>query len=125
MLYTALKHLHMTAVAVSFLLFTLRYILRVANSSLAHKKWLKVVPHIVDTLLLASAIGLMFMIAQYPFVHMWLTVKVACVVGYIAMGVICFKQNAKSMMTITYLCAVAFIALAGKIAVTKVVPFLG
>lgn len=125
MLYTALKHLHMTAIAVSFLLFTFRFILRMANSGLANKKWLKIVPHIIDTLLLASAIGLMIMIAQYPLVHTWLTVKVVCVVGYIVMGVICFKQKAKHIMMLSYLGAVFFIALAGKIAVTKTVPFLG
>jgi uncharacterized membrane protein SirB2 len=123
-MYIAIKHIHLTAVAVSFLFFTFRYLLRLTNSHLLQKKWMKITPHIVDTLLLASAIVLMFVIGQYPLVNAWLTAKLVCVVGYILMGVACLKiSNRKSVITGAYLIALAFIACAGKIAVTKQVPF--
>lgn len=124
-MYFAIKHIHLTAIAASFLFFTFRFILRLVGSSFQNKKWVRIVPHVVDTILLLSAVVLMIMISQYPLAHMWLTVKLACVIGYIFMGLVCLKHtHKKAVMIGAYAIAVGFIAVAGKIAVTKQVPFL-
>lgn len=47
---------------------------------------MKIVPHVVDTLLLASAVLLTMLIHQYPFVDAWLTAKVLGLLLYIALG---------------------------------------
>ncbi|WP_342807460.1 SirB2 family protein [Alteromonas sp. M12] len=54
------KHLHLTAVALSIILFILRFVWLQRNSTLLHKKWVKIVPHVIDTLLLVTAITLCF-----------------------------------------------------------------
>jgi len=53
---------------------------------------LRVLPHVIDTLLLASGLTLAFLIHQYPFVNSaWLTAKVIGLVVYIALGVMVFR----------------------------------
>jgi uncharacterized membrane protein SirB2 len=69
MLYLALKHLHMTSAGVSIALFLLRGVWMFADSPRLQSKFARIVPHVVDTILLASALGLMLVIRQYPFVN--------------------------------------------------------
>ena len=47
------------------------------------QRWVKIVPHLVDTLLLASAVALAVMSHQYPLANGWLTAKVAGLLIYI------------------------------------------
>jgi uncharacterized membrane protein SirB2 len=55
-------------------------------------RWLRIVPHMVDTALLASGLTLAFFIRQYPFVNSdWLTAKVIGLIVYITLGVIAFR----------------------------------
>lgn len=54
--------------------------------------FLRVGPHIVDTVLLASALTLSWLLRQYPFVHPWLTVKVIALVAYIVLGSLALKR---------------------------------
>jgi uncharacterized membrane protein SirB2 len=53
----------------------------------------KVVPHAVDTVLLASAIALAVMSRQYPLEAPWLTAKVIALILYIALGTIALKRG--------------------------------
>lgn len=90
-MYMALKHPHMILALVSGVLFALRGCWMMVDSPLLQRRWVKIVPHINDTLLLLCAIGLMFQIDQYPFVDHWLTAKVIALVGYILAGVYALK----------------------------------
>ncbi|MGH8854876.1 MAG: SirB2 family protein, partial [Telluria sp.] len=89
----ALKHVHMSFAALSGLLFLVRGIWMLSGSQRLQQRWVKVVPHIVDTLLLASAIGLALWSSQYPGQSPWLTAKVAALVGYIVLGTIALKRG--------------------------------
>jgi uncharacterized membrane protein SirB2 len=62
------------------------------NGMLAHK-FTKIAPHVIDTLLLGSAITLLFIIGQYPFVNHWLTAKIIALVAYILLGTIAIKRG--------------------------------
>jgi len=84
--YIALKHLHVTFVALSGLLFLVRGIWMLRASPNLEQRWARIVPHIVDTLLLASAIGLAVVSHQYPGQMPWLTAKVVGLVAYIVLG---------------------------------------
>lgn len=90
------------------------------------KKWVKVLPHIVDTLLLASAVGLMMTLQQYPFVNAWLTEKLLLVIAYIVSGAVALKIAKTTPVRVGALfgCLV-FIAMIGKIAVFKQPLLLG
>lgn len=92
-MYAAFKHIHLLTVALSLGLFTLRGIWMLLDSDKLQKRWVKIVPHIIDTLLLVSAIGLMFQINQYPFSEGWLTAKLLGLIAYIVLGTIALKRG--------------------------------
>jgi uncharacterized membrane protein SirB2 len=91
--YLALKALHVGCVITSYCLFVLRGVWMVRGSALLQRRWVKIVPHVVDTLLLTSAILLALAIRQYPFVASWLTAKVIGLALYIALGTIALKRG--------------------------------
>jgi uncharacterized membrane protein SirB2 len=45
-----------SVVVISLALFSLRFALTLKGSSVLQRKWLKITPHIVDTVLLSTAI---------------------------------------------------------------------
>ena len=92
MMYLALKHLHLTCVAGSGLGFTLRGFWMLSGSPLLERRWVRIVPHVVDTVLLASAVALAVLTAQYPFVQGWLTAKVLGLLVYILCGTMALKR---------------------------------
>lgn len=91
MSYAALKMLHVISVAVSYLLFSLRSIWMMQGSAALQQRWVKITPHIVDTVLLASAIALAIMIHQDPIHNSWLSAKVAGLLLYIGLGMMALR----------------------------------
>ncbi len=92
-MYFALKHLHVTCVALSAIGFLLRGYWMLTGNALLQRRLTRVVPHIVDSLLLVSAIALAVMIAQYPFVAGWVTAKVLGLIAYIVLGTVALKRG--------------------------------
>lgn len=91
--YVLLKSVHVTAVATSLSLFVLRAIWRMRESPRLAERWVRVAPHVVDTVLLAAGIGLAVMIENYPGTHAWLTAKVAGLVAYVVLGSIAIRRG--------------------------------
>jgi uncharacterized membrane protein SirB2 len=91
--YLALKHLHLTTVVLSFALFTLRGVWMLIDSPWLQQRWVRITPHVIDTVLLASAIGLALILEQYPFVHGWVTAKVLGLIAYIILGSIALRYG--------------------------------
>ena len=103
-MYLVLKHIHLTAVVLSFSLFFLRGLWMLADSPQLQKRWVKITPHVIDTILLASAIALAVLIHQYPFVDAWLTAKLIALVVYIGLGTIAIKRGrSKSVRVIAWI----------------------
>jgi uncharacterized membrane protein SirB2 len=92
MLYLALKWLHVGCAVLSIAGFALRGLLRLAGSPLLEARIARVAPHVVDTVLLASAVWLAALLGQYPFVQAWLTAKVLALVAYIVLGTLALKR---------------------------------
>ncbi|MEZ8097080.1 SirB2 family protein [Photobacterium swingsii] len=126
-MYAAAKHIHMLAIVLSVLLFTIRYCLMMANSTLNEKKFLKIAPHVVDTILLLSGVALIFITGFMPFTEAgsWLTQKLSCVLAYIALGFFTLKYGKnKVFKTFAYFGALGWVVAAANIAMTKT-SFLG
>ncbi|MEG3768137.1 SirB2 family protein [Alteromonas sp. 14N.309.X.WAT.G.H12] len=119
-MYMMFKHIHLTAIALSVFLFVLRFIWSQFSPSVLEKKWLKITPHIVDTILLLSALCLCVILNQYPFVQGWLTFKVVGLVAYILLGLFALKwaRNAP-LKWIGFIGALTWLGLIAKVAVTK------
>ena len=103
------KHLHMTLAAFSISLFTLRFIWTLANSHRLQAKWVKITPHIIDTLLLTFGVVMAVQYAINPFEQLWLGEKLLAVVAYIFTGYFTLKlARNKPMQIIGYLGAMGW-----------------
>lgn len=93
MSYLALKHLHVTCVILSGLGFCLRgwWMLREAPQLKA--RLTRVLPHVLDSLLLGSALTMAYLSGQYPFAQGWLTAKFFGLLAYIVFGAIALKRG--------------------------------
>ena len=92
MSYLALKHLHVTCVVLSGLGFALRGWWMLNDSPWLKARLAKVVPHVVDTVLLGSALVMAWQSGQYPFVQGWLTAKFFGLLAYIICGTMALKR---------------------------------
>ena len=91
--YLIAKNLHVGCVILSLGGFAARGALMLARSPLLNARFVRVAPHVVDTVLLASALWLAWLIRQYPFVEGWLTAKVIGLVAYIVLGAIALRRG--------------------------------
>jgi len=92
MSYLALKHLHVACVVLSGLGFALRGWWMLNDSPLLRARLTRVVPHVVDTLLLGSALLMAWQSSQYPFAQGWLTAKFFGLLAYILCGTMALKR---------------------------------
>jgi len=122
-----LKAIHISSVAISFMLFALRGNLILKSSPVMRQRWIRIVPHVVDTLLLTSAIALAFGIEQYPFIDAWLTAKVIALLLYIVLGSVALKYGrSKKIRVFSWLAAQAVFVYIVLVAIShNPVPFIG
>jgi uncharacterized membrane protein SirB2 len=91
--YALIKIVHQSAVALSFAGFFARGV-----GSLAGAEWTRGVvarrlPHVVDTVLLLSALLLAWMLRLSPATAPWLAAKIAGLVLYVALGVAALRPR--------------------------------
>jgi uncharacterized membrane protein SirB2 len=115
--YLAVKHLHITCAVISGSFFMLRAYWKMRDAAILQRRWVRILPHLIDTLLLASALTLVYWSGQYPFQQNWLTAKVVALLAYIVLGTIALKRGKSArirtyalvaaMLTFAYILAVA------------------
>ncbi|WP_136418717.1 SirB2 family protein [Herbaspirillum sp. ST 5-3] len=120
MSYLAIKYLHMTCAALSGLLFLARGMLMLADSPLLNRRPLKILPHVIDTVLLTSALTMVVWSGQYPFVQNWLTAKVLALIAYILVGSVAIKRGkTKGIRTVAFVIALMLFGYIVKVALTR------
>jgi uncharacterized membrane protein SirB2 len=97
--YGLVKSVHVTCAVLSGLGFAARGFGMMFEAAWVRSRWARVLPHVVDTVLLASAVALAAMLAQYPFVHAWLTAKVLALLLYILLGLLALRPGRRSRAT--------------------------
>ncbi|MBP8133143.1 MULTISPECIES: SirB2 family protein [Zoogloea] len=119
-MYLALKHFHITCVILSGTGFALRGWWSITGSPRLRARLTRILPHIVDSCLLASAIGLAVMAEQYPFVHGWLTAKVLGLLTYIGLGAVALRPaRPKGVRVAAFVGALATLAYIVSVALSK------
>lgn len=125
MSYALLKMIHVSSVILSYSLFFLRGIWLIRDSTNLRQRWVKILPHIIDTVLLTSAVFLAMTLQQSPLQNSWLTAKVAGLLLYIALGMVAIRfgktRRAKITAWVAAQCVFIYIVL---VAITKS-PVLG
>jgi uncharacterized membrane protein SirB2 len=91
--YPVLKALHVTAVVLSGIFFAVRGVWMLRGSASLQKRWVRIAPHVIDSVLLVTALGLLFRLQLNPFVTPWLGAKLAALSGYIVFGSIALKRG--------------------------------
>lgn len=92
-LYLILKTLHMSCALLSISGFLLRAYWKWQGSPLLQIKPVKILPHIVDTILLLSAFGLLFILGFGLLKQGWMVHKIALLFVYIVLGMIAFGDK--------------------------------
>lgn len=119
-MYLMAKHTHLTLMLISVSFLIIRVLASTQNAQWLQQKWAKITPHVIDTLLLTSAVSLMVSISQYPIVHHWLSAKVIALIGYILFGTLAFKGQKSTPKKLGFLLlALVCIGYMISVAVTK------
>lgn len=93
MSYASIKILHLGCVVLSYSLFFLRGLWVLRASPIMQQRWVKIAPHIIDTILLGSAITLAVLLGLSPFTAPWLAAKIIALLLYIVLGSIALKRG--------------------------------
>ena len=91
MSYALLKMIHVGSIILSYLLFLTRGIWMMQDSANLKQRWVKILPHIIDTVLLTSAIALAVILQQNPLSDSWLSAKVIGLLLYICLGMVAMR----------------------------------
>jgi uncharacterized membrane protein SirB2 len=118
--YTTLKMFHATTVALSFGGFVARGLASLRMAQWGRSRPAKILPHIVDTLLLISGVWLAVMAHLSPSNAPWLVAKWVALLIYIGLGVVALRPSVprafRAAAWVGGLLAFAYIA---SVAVTK------
>ena len=93
--YATVKHLHTTAATLSIAFFLTRGAWMLWAPAMLQVRWVRIAPHVVDTILLVAGLWLASQLAPGG-PHAWLAAKVVALLVYIALGVVALKRRARS-----------------------------
>jgi uncharacterized membrane protein SirB2 len=112
-----LKLLHVGSALLSVSGFALRGYWMIMENPRLRSLPARVLPHILDTLLLASAIGMLLVWGANPFAISWLSAKIIALLCYIGLGMVAFRFGktprvrviafGAALLTAAYIVAVA------------------
>lgn len=91
--YSTVRAVHVGCAAISIGLFAARGAMQLGGVDWRRWRWLRIAPHVNDTVLLGAAVTLALMSAQYPFVQPWLTAKVLALCVYVALGSVALGRD--------------------------------
>lgn len=115
-----IKIIHITCALLSISGFVGRGILMVKGSPLLTARWVKVSPHIIDTVLLISAIILASQWGWSALEMPWLLAKIGALLVYIILGSLALRPGRPQSIRITaWLAAILTFAYIVSVAVTK------
>jgi uncharacterized membrane protein SirB2 len=118
-LYATLKIIHVGTVALSAVGFVLRYALTVLGRH-PHGVAARMAPHVVDSILLASALGLLWTGGLNPLESPWLEAKIVGLVIYIVAGSFVLKRGRTAgARAVAFVIALGTLAWIVSVAVSK------
>jgi uncharacterized membrane protein SirB2 len=114
------KLIHIGAALVSITGFIVRGAWMLAGSPRLKRRWVRIIPHVVDTVLLGAGIWLMVATAQYPTDHPWLAAKLAALLAYILLGMVALRwAHTRAVRAAAFFAAIAVFAYIAAAALTR------
>jgi uncharacterized membrane protein SirB2 len=119
-----LKGFHVALAYLTVAGFVVRGLLSLAGSPLLGARWLKVAPHVIDTLLLAFGVALAVTLSVSPLQHGWLMAKIVGLIAYIGFGVLALRARSRGLKIAAFAAAIASVGYIFAVAYSKqVMPF--
>ena len=87
-----IKLIHLIFILTSFVSFSGRFALSIFKPDVLQNKFLKIAPHIIDTILLASGVTLVFQGGWLEGEFGWIASKLTLLIGYIVLGVVAMRS---------------------------------
>ena len=118
--YTLLRHLHRLCAVLSIVGFGARWLGVMAGQAWTQRRLTKSLPHVIDTVLLLSALAMAFGAAISPADAPWLLTKIVLLLVYIGLGMVALRPARPAAQRV--LAGVAALAVFGHIvavAITK------
>jgi uncharacterized membrane protein SirB2 len=114
------KTIHVVCVLLSFAGFYVRGIWMLRDSELMRRRWVRITPQVVDTLLLVSAIVLAIQLRLSPMEQPWLMATIIALVVYIGVGLVALKLGrSKQVRLYAWLLGLLLFGYIISVAVTK------
>jgi uncharacterized membrane protein SirB2 len=118
--YATVKLIHQSAVALSLTGFFVRGAASLSGATWVQSRLAKTLPHVIDTVLLLSALTLASMLSLTPANAPWLMAKVVGLVAYVALGVIAMRPTrSRRVRVAAWLAAMATAGWIVSVAITK------
>ncbi len=115
-----IRYVHIACAMISISGFVLRGVWMLQGSRLLQSRLAKIAPHFVDSLLLLSALILLFMSDWSVVDHAWLQVKLLALLLYIGLGMMALKYAvSRSTRLLSWLAAIGVFAYIVSVALTK------
>ncbi len=101
-----LKSLHITLAYLTVIGFVVRGLWAIVDSPLRDEKWVRVLPHVIDTTLLSIGVIMVFSIGA-SFTDGWLAAKMLALLGYIGFGVLTMRAKTRGLKVVGFVMALA------------------
>jgi len=92
-MYTSFKLVHLCAAILSFNGFVLRGYWMMTDPVLLDRKWVRILPHVVDAIFLASGVGLIYALRLQVLQNGWLLTKFAVLFVYVVLGSVALRRG--------------------------------
>lgn len=86
-----LKLIHVSCAFISVSGFVLRGYWMLTGDARLQRRLTRVLPHVIDTLLLASAVGMLLILQISPLQSGWLSAKLLALLVYIVLGMVALR----------------------------------
>jgi len=118
--YATVKLVHQSAVALSVTGFFVRGVASFAGAGWVRSRAAKSLPHVVDTVLLLSALTLAWMLRLTPGDAPWLLAKIVGLVVYVGLGVVALRPvGSVAVRATAWVAALATVGWIVSVAITK------
>jgi len=118
--YASLKLIHQGAVALSFVGFFARGLGALRGAAWIRSRAARTLPHIVDTVLLVSAIALAWMLRLSLLEAPWLLAKIIALVVYVGLGMLALRpETPRELRIAAYVAALATFLYIVSVALSK------
>lgn len=123
---TLIKLLHESCALLSISGFTVRGIWKLTNNPKLNQRWVRIAPHVIDFILLASGITLIISLQINLLQQPWLIAKLIALLGYIALGLFVLRlARSDGLRQLGFVAALLVFAYIVAVAMTRqVLPLL-